>query len=384
MGFFGRGTLGLALLAGLASLLGASRPALAQQASDLGKMALNRYEPSPAGDLFSGVPSPMVGGHLVIHARTAFNLALKPLVIEGGDKTGLLVGTQGILHIGASLALRDVWVLSADFPAVLMQTGDSPSVEGKTLESPSGPAAGDMRLGVRVRLHGEDDSPFQAAAGMFLFLPTGSDNQFSSEGILRDAPYLTLGGRFSKFYWSASLGSMISGSKLNPSSLTYTAGLGMNFSPTLMGGVEFFGATPLPSGNQRLYEFRAFSMEPSTNAEVLLNVRFSFARLASLGAASGIGIGDGIGTPAIRSILTFAMKFDQLSTSSSIIDKKSNQIDDDEDGIGREKDACPEAHGPANADPKRNGCPVMDADEDGVWDAEDACPEKAGKAGGCP
>ncbi len=65
--------------------------------------------------------------------------------------------------------------------------------------------------------------------------------------------------------------------------------------------------------------------------------------------------------------------------------------DTDGDGIIDDKDACPTVPGVANADPKKNGCPPpSDTDGDGIIDDLDACPTVAGiadpdpKKNGCP
>lgn len=64
--------------------------------------------------------------------------------------------------------------------------------------------------------------------------------------------------------------------------------------------------------------------------------------------------------------------------------------DRDLDGIPDDADACPDEAGPANGDPKLNGCPSHDRDGDGIRDEDDFCPDKPGipypdpKANGCP
>ena len=64
--------------------------------------------------------------------------------------------------------------------------------------------------------------------------------------------------------------------------------------------------------------------------------------------------------------------------------------DRDSDGIFDVTDACPEVKGPANVDPKKNGCPPSDRDHDGILDEQDACPDAAGypnadpAKNGCP
>jgi outer membrane protein OmpA-like peptidoglycan-associated protein len=65
--------------------------------------------------------------------------------------------------------------------------------------------------------------------------------------------------------------------------------------------------------------------------------------------------------------------------------------DKDGDGITDDVDACPDVKGEPNAtDPKQNGCPLPDADHDGIPDKLDSCPQQPGKANadpnknGCP
>lgn len=356
--------------------------AQAQTVSDLGNIALNKFEPSPASDLFLGVPSPGIGGHLAPSARISFDMAMRPLVLKGGEQPVSLVATQGIFHMGAALPVRDAWLVSADFPLLVFQNGENPMVEGKTLTSPSGAAAGDLRLGARVRFFGDEESLFQAAAGVYFHLPTGSDNQFVSDGTLRDAPYLTVGGAYSIWHWSASAGVLISGSKTNPSSVTYSIAAAALLNKRLFAGIELYAATALPSGNPRLNEFKALTREQGTNAELLFNIHYLFISSMNIGAASAIGLGDAIGTPAIRSILSISYHFDRNEKQSS--QYSSAKGDDDDDGIVNESDVCPYAYGPANEDRARNGCPFRDVDEDGVVDEEDACPEQPGEERGCP
>ena len=68
--------------------------------------------------------------------------------------------------------------------------------------------------------------------------------------------------------------------------------------------------------------------------------------------------------------------------------------DRDHDGIPDSEDACPDAPGVRDPDPKKNGCPPvkapLDRDGDGIIDTEDACPDDAGprtsdpRTNGCP
>jgi hypothetical protein len=54
--------------------------------------------------------------------------------------------------------------------------------------------------------------------------------------------------------------------------------------------------------------------------------------------------------------------------------------DSDGDGLPDSEDLCPAQEPGDTPDPKRAGCPLIDSDKDGIPDAEDACPNKAGSA----
>ena len=115
--------------------------AAAQEAPDV---ALNQYEHPMAGDAFFGVPSPVIGGHLVPRAMLTFDYAKDPLVLvdENGNLIGTPVGSQAHLHFGASFALWDRLMISLDFPLAVAQSGEDATLGATTLPGASGAAAG--------------------------------------------------------------------------------------------------------------------------------------------------------------------------------------------------------------------------------------------------
>ncbi|MFS8071462.1 MAG: OmpA family protein, partial [Byssovorax sp.] len=365
-----------------AALLGAT-PARAQSP---GGIALNQLDPTPAGDTFFAVPSPFASGHLVPRAFAMFDYAASPLTVSTGATTSSVVSSQGFLHIGASLALFDRLLLSAALPVAVVQSGDSPTIDGVTLASPSSAAVGDLRLGARVRMLGEDDTPFQIGLGAYLFAPTAPSDTFTGEGALRLEPHLAVGGRFPRFVWSASIGAMLRGSD-NPSVLTYGAGAALSlFDDRLQVGPEVFASTPLQEGFLQVSESKLISRGRATNAELLLDVRGRLVGGLWIGAAAGPGLSSAIGTPVFRALGTLG--WSPPAAHRAQVDEKPTS-DTDEDGILDIKDACPVAFGPASADPKRNGCPAQDRDEDGIADLDDACPDERGNDSnparrGCP
>lgn len=358
----------------------AAAPARAQ--SPIGG-AIDQLEPTPAGDAFFGVPSAAVGGHLVPRALVMFDYADQPLVLTTGESTSTIVGSQAFLHLGVSLALWDRLLLSMLLPIAVLQNGDSPMVQGVTLQSPSSSEIGDLRLGARVRLFGEYDAPFQIGVGAYLHLPTGPEDSFTGEGSARVGPQLALGGRVDRFVWSAMIGAAFRGSE-NPSTLTYGAGGGvMLLQDHIQLGAELFAATPLQEGFLTVSESSSFSRGMTTNAELLFGVRARFLDGLVLGVAAGPGLTDAIGTPTYRFL-------GNVSWAPLPPKPRETSLDTDEDGILDTSDACPYAHGPHHQDPRRAGCPVLDRDDDGVPDLDDVCPDAAGAVGadtkqrGCP
>jgi OmpA-OmpF porin, OOP family len=350
-------------------------------------IALDRLDPAPAGDTFVGVPSPFARGNLVPRGLVMFDSASQPLRLEQPSGTAGVVTQQAFLHINASFAVQDRLLISALLPVALIQGGDDPAVRGVTLMSPSSAQIGDLRLGARVRMFGDDDDPFQLGVGLNIHLPTGKAGSFVGEGSVRAAPHLAAGGRFSlgvPFVWSAFGGAMVR-SSVNPSLLTYGAGLAVALlDDRLQLGPEIYAATPLQEGTFQLTDAVKIPSKISTSAELLVGARARLFGGLSIGLAAGPGIGQAIGTPSFR----FAGSLGWAPGGPSRA--KEGPIDADGDGLLDAADACPYAAGPKSEDPKKSGCPVLDDDEDGIPNGDDACPDKYGpksadaKTNGCP
>jgi OOP family OmpA-OmpF porin len=91
-------------------------------------IALDQLEPTPAGDALLGVPSPFIGGHLVLRGLLLFDYARNPLSIVSGAMNGAIVANQAFLNVDASLALWDRILVSALLSVAVAQSGDSPTV----------------------------------------------------------------------------------------------------------------------------------------------------------------------------------------------------------------------------------------------------------------
>jgi OOP family OmpA-OmpF porin len=355
----------------------ASAPARAQSQPSL---ALNRFNPAPAGDRMFGVQSPFVAGDPGLHVMLLGDYAHNPLVLktENDDtRVGSIVSSQLFLHLNATLALWNRLAINIDVPVALLQDGDSSNASGAALTAPSKAQFGDLRAGARLRLFGDYHDIFQVAVGGYVWFPTGGDG-FVSDGKVRGLPQLILGGRADRLVWSFAAGPELRptqtfGNVEQGTMLSWGGGIGF-----LLGekrhfqiGPEFSAALTLGDVNKR-----------NSNAEILLDARYRVVDDLEIGIGAGPGLSSGIGTPDFRGVAMIAYTPEQ----------KKPIADRDKDGVADLEDACPDVFGVASADPKKNGCPLppKDTDGDGIIDDKDACPTIPGiadadpKKNGCP
>src|SRR5262249_11219770 len=119
--------------AAIAATLLVGGPALAEPSG----LALNRFDPAPAGDRMFGVPSPYVAGDLTPHVMFLLDYAKNPLLIRttpNGDQVGSVVKNQLYLNLDAGLSLFSRVFVDFDVP-VTYQNGDSPSALGQVFTS---------------------------------------------------------------------------------------------------------------------------------------------------------------------------------------------------------------------------------------------------------
>lgn len=356
-------------------------------------LALNRLDPAPAGDRMFGVPSPYAAGHLTPHVMLLADYAHNPLklysVPSDADR-GAIVGNQLFLHLNAGLALWNRLNLDVSVPLAVFQNGDDPSAGGQVFPSPSSVQFGDLRFGLRVRLLGEYHDPFQLAVGGYVWVPTGASDSFVSSGTVRGLPQLLMGGRINdRFVWSTAAGAELRGQSTfanvdQGSMFKWGAGFGFLLldNRRLQIGPEAYGALTLRDVQKR-----------TTNAEILLDVRYRVLADLELAAGAGPGLTSGVGTPDFRGLFSVAYTPEQKQAPIAA-PPPPPPADRDHDGILDAVDACPDEKGVADEDPKKNGCPPppppVDSDGDGIFDPDDACSTVPGvadadpKKNGCP
>src|SRR6185312_362368 len=166
----------------LAAALLAPASARAQQ------VALDRFEPAPAGDRMFGVESPYALGSGAAHVALLFDYAHNPYTLRhgpGSSDVQAVVSDQMFLHLDVSVAILDRLNLNFSVPAAVLQDGADPTVGSTTILSPHDAAFGDMRVGARVRAFGAWDAPFQLGVSGYLWIPSGAGGLYVSDGKAR-------------------------------------------------------------------------------------------------------------------------------------------------------------------------------------------------------
>ncbi len=335
--------------------------------------ALDRFDPADRGSEWFIADSLDLRGHLRPAAGVIGAWSYKPLIAYDANKVEVarLVENQLFLHPGASMVFWDRLRAGINLPVAVYQNGERVQTADR-LYSPPTSAVGDLRLSSDVRLFGEHLGPVTMAVGTALYLPTGSRDDYTSDGTVRVAPRVSVAGDVSIVSYAARVGfayrPLDERFERNPLGSEVTASLGAGvrvFDPDLVVGPEIFGST--------IVDDESFLKRRGTQLEWLLGAHYTKSSVR-FGGGVGTGLTRGWGTPALRAFLG-------VEWTPGIADDRDN------DGIKDAEDACPNVAGVRTNDRRTNGCPETvvapppppaDRDGDGILDGEDACPDVRG------
>ncbi len=344
--------------------------------------AIDRFEPSDRGSEWFAVDSLDLRGK----ARPMFGVVgdwgVKPLVSydSSGHEAAAIIQHQLVTHLGGSVNLFERLRLSANLPIAVFQSGTDVSAGGQLYAAPSS-AFGDLRLGADVRLFGVYGDPLTAALGADVHLPTGSRDNYMSDGTVRVDPHLLVAGDVGAVAYALRGGVNVRpltddfAQKPLGSQLAGGAAVGIRVADRkLVVGPEIYAATGIDSD-------AAFFKKRTTPVEGLLGAHYTAGDFR-VGGGMGIAITRALGEPVVRGLLSLEYVPEVAS-------------DEDKDGVRDADDACPTVPGVHTEDPKTNGCPKpaappADRDKDGIPDAEDACRDLPGpqnadaSLNGCP
>jgi len=345
--------------------------------------AVNRYEPSSAGEWSFWVDHPWYSSTRYFAGGITLNYAHNPLVFGSVGSDGSFTPQLSVIqhqflgHIDLAGSFLDRVQINASLPIVFLERG----TKAAGAEPANGVAVGDPRLGLWVRLFGQ---PYRSAVSLSLgaqvwiplrHLGLSSGVSLSSgddSSVPRILPKLALGGYAKRILWSftagfqyrepAQIGSGVDlagstvGSELQLGAAIAYADMERRFAI----GPEAVLATQVLGTDATKPFYRDF-----TSLEILLGLHYNVAHQLNLGVAGGIGLLRQPGTPDGRVLLRIAY--------APMKEEKKPILDRDHDGILDTEDACPDDRGIATSNPNTNGCP--DRDRDGVIDRLDICPD---------
>ncbi len=370
----------LALLSLSLSILLLEGSARAQ--SSTSGFAINRFNPSERGSDWFVAESLDLRGNNRLALGVVADYSHDPLAVYDsatGKQTGAIIRDQFFTHFGASFVLVDRLRFALDLPVLFRQTGDTFTIAGQTLSASHGTHLGDLRVGADVRLFGTYGDVITAALGAQLYIPTGSQSAYASDGAARFAPRALLAGQLGPFVYAGRLEVDIRkdhtrfDGNVEGDQFYFAAAAGLKVDQ-LTFGPEIMGSTVLAKD--------AFDRATSP-VELLFGAHY-FTNDVRIGLGVGPGLSRGVGAPDVRVLgnLEWAPAPDVEKAPEAplpVVDP-----DRDHDGVANESDACPDQAGVSDPDPKKNGCPVLDRDRDRVPDDIDACPDEAGVATGDP
>jgi outer membrane protein OmpA-like peptidoglycan-associated protein len=347
------------------ALLLAARSASAQPVAT--GLALDRFDPAERGSEWFTLDTLDLRGRVRPAIGVDLDWAHKPLVLYdvNGHEVGSVVSDQLFVHAGASLVLFDRVRLGFNLPIAIVQTGDGATLAGVRYPAPTAPQLGDLRLGADVRIVGRYRSPFELAAGASLYLPTGSRDDYTSDGVVRAViPRVIAAGEIGAFVYSAKLGfelrrsEIVGGERLGDDFQFGVAAGARLANAKLVLGPELYGSTVVEGG-----AFRT----AGTPLEVLFGLHYQFARDWRFGAGFGPGIVRGDGAPLFRALASiewapaYRDRDDHRGGGGRGGDRRYE--DSDHDGVPDAYDACPDKPGGRSSDPRKNGCPRVRVEE---------------------
>ncbi len=279
---------------------------------------------------------------------------------------------------------------------VLQITGDDPSGQGVGTGGIGDAKVllNDIRLDARLRSWETNNHLFKVGGGAAVWLPTGNDDAFGSDGQATGYLYGAAEFNFGKFFLAGNLGPQfrpersiggVNGSLFIASEIRYAGGL---YLPLREGrvrlGGELWGTTGLTesAGHSTFFTVR------NTDFEWLAQIRYVLDKRSRWYAEGGFGtrLAAGYGAPDFRMLVgigTYLTLTDLEGKSPPRRMHVTPTVDDydrdsDGDGYPDSIDKCPTEKEDGKQPEPTDGCPAAsDRDGDGIPDSADQCPDKA-------
>lgn len=358
-----------------------------------------------------GVENAAVPEHMIFDAALWLSYSNDPLVYsrrngDDLDRIGSLVHDRFTGGLTMSLSFFNFLQLGLELPLVLNQTED---LDGGTagvlnpLNQLAGSALGDLRVVPKIQLLNQADHAFNVGLAVNVFIPTGNEEGFLTEGDLSVAPELLISKRFGAVKWATNIGYQFKPERTlenleTDDEFTARMALGFRSGATEVSVAGHFGT--------RANDF--LGAIENNHLEGMAGLSYDIGHKAVVFAGGGYGLRNGYGIPDFRLFggLRFGLGFggDEGKGSNIIRDENYRLVRDgdvaeprpaplvkgpgdrDGDGILDDDDECPDDPEDKDEFEDSNGCPDPDNDDDGVLDEKDDCINVPGIASndGCP
>lgn len=338
------------------------------------RLALNRFEPSASGSRWFGADSLELSGSHRLALGLITDWAHEPLVAYGADGVPLTVMSrdQVFVHARGSLVIFDGLRVGVHVPLLVHQTGAEIDMPDGPYQVQEGVALGDVRLSGDLRIVGREGEVFSAAAGLVVYVPTGSRAALAGEEQPKFKPRFQVAGERGTFVYAARVGVLFRPKRASiadeqiGTELVLGGAVGVQaVDRRLLVGPVFSFWTPLQSDILSTW---------NTPYEVALAAHYQIVDEVRVGTAFGPGLSHGLGAPELRWLV--GAEWGPGRSAQPV-----PEPDSDADGVIDADDACPGVPGVARAGRTQNGCPPPpDTDGDGIRDDADHCPAEAGVA----
>ncbi len=377
---------------------------------------LDRYSASETLDDGFYLSRPLDDGHLRFGFVLHLDYANDPLVYESrlGDADSesiSVVSDQLAARLNLTAGLWERLVVFAGLDMNLVMQGDSfedTVLEGRS-EKADGTGLGDGRIGLRVRMVGDERSTAALGAQLTLLLPlaeaAASGQSYSGEDSVVVLPELLGELHAGPVNLVANLGAEVwrrasTGSQTVADTLKFGLGASLPlYQELLWAHGEIYGSTFFDD---------VFGRE-STPLDWLVGLRYRLLPNLVAGLAGGAGLSRGIGSPDARLVAMVGWRtadeqreeplaepepvgdldgdglldpFDRCPAEPEDRDGFQDEDgcadpDNDRDGVPDTDDKCPAEPEDQDGYQDEDGCPDADNDSDGVLDGDDSCPGQA-------
>jgi outer membrane protein OmpA-like peptidoglycan-associated protein len=335
-------------------------------------VTLDQYRAAETPEDGFAISRPTDLGHLRFGGQLHFDYAWNPLVWEttqgdAGTESTAIVEHQLVATLGLSFGLWDRLVLYTGLPASLMMLGNEvagqPTADGTSL--------GDLYLGARVRIWGEDEDWFAFGFQIAGTAPTAeaaaSGQHFAGDGSWTGHPELLFEFRpGAGINIDLNVGAMLRRLEAFSSfdvghELTWGLGLMVPIVRDMLDAhLEVYGTTT----------FEQFGDREGSPIEGTLGLRLQPIPGLRIGVAAGPGLQRGYGSPDVRAVLTVGWA---MPEEEEVVEPPPPG-DTDGDTILDTDDDCPLEPEDIDEYQDADGCPDPDNDGDTILDTDDDCP----------